>query len=407
MNKLHWIFRYIIGVTLMAYTFSDYLGRYTPFNFWNFGIKRTNANGVTVQKYNELQKYNDYIAQGLSPEEAEASTSWWDRNPISSAFGSTYGTDYAKRATLAMMLDNTGKVKINDPKVDKLLTIGKALDRTNWAPWDFGTTEGNFTLDFSDDDQAEIPQYLIDLYDNDPKFKNKIDLAARETNQGLGQKINTELSGMQDDFKAWKDWKAGNGTWRGKSNDSEGTSVNAENLGQPNSNYNDIGKTILEENKKEADRLAKEAEQESQQKMKDDVAKLRAEAKQKYEDAININGKSKQQAFEEWNQYMAEGMAKIPGTQEYEQAQIQKELEAKRLKEQQDRDNANAAWEARKTEHMHRHKENPSDMNNLYYSVAEDPNYPNNPNSIQYRRSHTPPVNTVSDSLWTRRWSNR
>lgn len=397
MNKLHWIFGYIIGVTLMAYTFNDYLGRYTPTNFWNFGIYRTNSDTNTVARYNELQKYNDYIAQGLSPEEAEASISIWDRNPISSTFGSRFGTDYAKRATLAMMLDNTGKVKINDPRVNKLLTIGKALDRTNWAPWDFGTTEGNFTLDFSDDDQADIPQYLIDLYDNDSNFKNKIDLAARETNQGLGQKINTELSGMQDDFKAWKNWKAGNGTWREKSVNSDGTPVNTENSEQPNSNYNDIGKTILEENKKEADRLAKEAELESQQKMKDDVDALRAKAKQKYDKAINVDGKSKQQAYEEYVQNMAKGMADIPGTKEYEQAQIQKELETERLQEQQRRDKANTAWEARKAEYMRRHLEDPSDTHNIYYESEKDPNI------WKTRKRAT----TTSGSLWSSRWGNK
>lgn len=384
MNKLHWIFGYIIGVTLMAYTFGDYLGRggisLNPLSYiWNadmgIDLTRSNADSETVKKYNELQKYNDYIAQGLSPEEAEASTSWWDSNPFSSSFGSNFGTDYAKRATLAMMLDNTGKVKVNDPKVNKLFTIGKALDRTNWAPWDFGTTEGNFTLGFSKEDQAEIPQYLIDLYDNDPNFKTKIDLAARETNQGLGQKINTELSGMQDDFKAWKDWKAGNGTWRGKSNDSEGTPVNTENSGQLNPNYNDIGKTILEENKKEADRLAKEAEQESQQKMKDKVDALRADAKQKYDDAINIEGKSKQQAYEEYVQNMAKGMAGIPGTKEYEEAQAQKKYAEEQAKHQKEMEAFRGKLQAEKEANYQRHLANPSDMHNRFWEINKDPNF--------------------------------
>jgi hypothetical protein len=371
MNKLHWIFRYIIGVTLMAYTFGDYLGnsRFNPVSLWlgGLGSLRTNANSGTVERYSELQKYNDYIAQGLSPEEAEASVSIWDRNPISSLFGSAFGTDYAKRATLAMMLDNTGKVKVNDPKVDKLLTIGKALDRTNWAPWDSGTTEGNFTLGFSEDAQAEIPQYLIDLYDNDPNFKTKIDLAARETNQGLGQKINTELSGMQDDFKAWKNWKAGNGTWRGKSNDSEGTPVNTNN-----------GTPVLN-NKKETDveRITRETQERLDAERDAAIKDLQAKALTDFEVARSTakNGMEQKKALDTYNKTIAEGMAKIPGTKEYGEAQAQKKYAEEQAQRQKEMEAFRGKLQTEKEAEYQRHLANPSDMHNRFWEINKDPNF--------------------------------
>lgn len=354
----------------MAYTFGDYLGKgpdisYNPLTY--FGVNRTNADAETVQKYNELQKYNDYIAQGLSPEEAEASTSWWDKNPFSSAFGSNFGTDYAKRATLAMMLDKTGKIKVNDPRVNKLLTIGKALDRTNWAPWDFSSTEGNFTLGFSEDDQVEIPQYLVDLYDNDPNFKTKIDLAARETNQGLGQKINTELSGMQDDFKAWKNWKAGNGTWRGKSNDSESTPVNTNN-----------GTPVLN-NKKETDveRITRETQERLDAERDAAIKDLQTKALTDFEVARSTakNGMEQKKALDTYNKTIAEGMAKIPGTKEYEEAQAQKKYAEEQAQHQKEMEAFRGKLQTEKEAEYQRHLANPSDMHNRFWEINKDPNF--------------------------------
>lgn len=297
----------------IPYTIDDYL---TGFN--NAGIFNT-----SVQKYNAKQKYNDLLNQGFTNEDAEASIGFWDSNPISSAFGKLLGTDYAKKATLALMLDPEGRISVDDPKVNNLFTITKALDRTNWAAWDWGSKEAAFTRGYDKSEQPLMAQYLLDKYNKDPDFRRKINYAAATKNQGLGQKINIDLANDRQDFEDWKNKK---GRYTEQSQ--------APNPKINPSDVNSIGASLLASGKKKeetnAERFTRETNERIAKERDERIKKLQSDAAAKFELARKgaKTAMEQQKLLDEYNKTIADGMADIPGTKEYEQAQALAEYEA-------------------------------------------------------------------------------